>query len=57
MDTLMGHTIALIFILFFDSYSKYCRSSQLILSTMNCFTGGVFLAMTCILILPEVVKY
>jgi hypothetical protein len=57
MDTLMGHNIALIFILFFDSYSKYWRSSQLILSTMNCFTGGVFLAMTCILILPEVVKY
>ena len=59
IDTLMGLKIALIIILFFvvylgliPAYSKYCRSSQLTLSLMNCFAGGVFLAMAFIHILP-----
>lgn len=63
VDTLMGLKIALIFILFFvcylgliPAYSKYCRSSQLTLSLMNCFAGGVFLAMAFIHILPESVE-
>ena len=63
VDTLMGLKIALIFILFFvcylgliPAYSKYCRSSQLTLSLMNCFAGGVFLAMAFIHILPEAVE-
>ncbi len=61
--TLMGLKIALIFILFFvcylgliPAYSKHCRSSQLTLSLMNCFAGGVFLAMAFIHILPEAVE-
>ena len=61
--TLMGLKIALIIILFFivylgliPAYSKYCRSSQLTLSLMNCFAGGVFLAMAFIHILPEAVE-
>jgi len=61
--TLMGLKIALIVILFFvcylgliPAYSKYCRSSQLSLSLMNCFAGGVFLAMAFIHILPEAVE-
>jgi zinc transporter ZupT len=63
VDTLMGLKIALIIILFFvcylgliPAYSKYCRSSQLALSLMNCFAGGVFLAMAFIHILPEAVE-
>jgi hypothetical protein len=59
-DDLLSLKIALIVILFFvvylgliPAYSKYCRSSQLTLSLMNCFAGGVFLAMAFIHILPE----
>ena len=62
-NTLMGLKIALIIILFLvcylgliPAYSKYCRSSQLTLSLMNCFAGGVFLAMAFIHILPEAVE-
>ena len=62
-ETLMGLKIALIFILFFvcyigliPAYSKYCRRSQLTLSLMNCFAGGVFLAIAFIHILPESVE-
>jgi len=58
-DTLMGLKIALIIILFLvcylgliPAYSKYCRSNKLTLSLMNCFAGGVFLAMAFIHILP-----
>ena len=61
-DTLMGLKIALIFILFFimysgliPAYSKHCRRSEKLLSFMNCFAGGVFLAMAFIHILPEAV--
>ena len=63
VDTLMGLKIALIFILFFicylgliPVYSKYCKNSQLTLSLMNCFAGGVFLSMAFIHILPEAVE-
>jgi zinc transporter ZupT len=59
----MGLKIALIFILFFvcylgliPAYSKYCRGSQLTLSLMNCFAGGLFLAMAFMHILPEAVE-
>ena len=59
----MGLKIALIFILFFvcylgliPAYSKYCRGSQLMLSLMNCFAGGLFLAMAFMHILPEAVE-
>ena len=63
MDTIMKLKIALIVILFcivylglIPAYSKYCRSSKLALSLMNCFAGGVFLAMAFIHILPESVE-
>jgi zinc transporter ZupT len=63
VDTLMGLKIALIFILFFvcylgliPAYSKNCRGSQKTLSLMNCFAGGVFLAMAFMHILPESVE-
>lgn len=59
----MGLKIALIFILFFvcylgliPAYSKNCRGSQKTLSLMNCFAGGVFLAMAFMHILPESVE-
>jgi zinc transporter ZupT len=59
----MGLKVALIFILFFvcylgliPAYSKHCRSSQLTLSLMNCFAGGLFLAMAFMHILPEAVE-
>ena len=62
-DLLLSLKIALIFILFFicylgliPAYSKYCRNSQLTLSLMNCFAGGVFLAMAFVHILPESVE-
>jgi len=35
------------------AYSKFFRSSKVILTLMNCFAGGVFLAMAFIHILPE----
>jgi len=63
MTTIMKLKIALIVILFFivylgliPAYSKYCRSSKITLSLMNCFAGGVFLAMAFIHILPESVE-
>jgi zinc transporter ZupT len=63
VDTLLGLKIALIFILFFvcylgliPAYSTYCRGNKLSLSFMNCFAGGVFLAMAFIHILPEAVE-
>ena len=56
MDTLIDLKIALNFLLFFFCYSKYCRSSQLTLSMINCFTRGVFLSMALIHILPEAVE-
>ena len=62
IDTLMSLKISLIFILFFvcylgliPAYSKYCRGSKVTLSLMNCFSGGVFLSMAFIHILPEAV--
>jgi zinc transporter ZupT len=55
--------IALIFILFvviytglIPAYSKHCRNSAFTLSLMNCFAGGVFLAMAFVHILPEAVE-
>ena len=63
MDTLMKLKIALIVILFcivylglIPAYSKVFRSSKLVLSLMNSFAGGVFLAMAFIHILPESVE-
>jgi len=63
VDTLMGLKIGLIFILFFvcylgliPAYSKHCRESHKTLSLMNCFAGGVFLAMAFVHILPESVE-
>jgi hypothetical protein len=59
MTTIMKLKIALIVILFFivylgliPAYSRFCRSSKVTLS-LNCFAGGVFLAMAFIHILPE----
>ena len=61
-DTLISLKIALIFIMIciqytglLPAYSKYCRGNTLLLSFMNCFAGGVFLAMALIHILPEAV--
>jgi len=63
MDTLMKLKIALIVILFFivylgliPAYSKFFRNSKVVLSMMNSFAGGVFLAMAFIHILPESVE-
>jgi zinc transporter ZupT len=63
VDTLMGLKIALIFILFgvcylglIPAYSKHCRGNKCVLSLMNCFAGGVFLAMALMHILPESVE-
>lgn len=63
METIMKLKIALIVILFcvvylglIPAYSKYCRGSKVALSLMNCFAGGVFLAMAFIHILPESVE-
>jgi solute carrier family 39 (zinc transporter), member 1/2/3 len=60
MTTIMKLKIAMIVILFFivylgliPAYSKFFRSSKVILTLMNCFAGGVFLAMAFIHILPE----
>ena len=60
LTTIMKLKIAMIVILFFivylgliPAYSKYFRSSKVILTLMNCFAGGVFLAMAFIHILPE----
>ena len=59
-DVLLGLKIALIFICFgiiylglIPAYSKHCRKNELLLSLMNAFSGGVFLAMAFIHILPE----
>jgi zinc transporter 1/2/3 len=63
LDQLLSLKIALIFILFvviytglIPAYSKYCRKSAFTLSLMNCFSGGVFLAMALMHILPEAVE-
>jgi zinc transporter ZupT len=63
MTTIMKLKIALIVILFaivylglIPAYSKFCRSSKVTLSLMNCFAGGVFIAMAFIHILPESVE-
>jgi hypothetical protein len=60
VDTLIGLKKALIFMLFFvcylgliPAYSKYCLSSQVTLSLMSCFAGGVFLAMAFIQSCPR----
>ena len=60
LTTIMKLKIAMIVILFcivylglIPAYSKYFRSSKVILTLMNCFAGGVFLAMAFIHILPE----
>ncbi len=59
-DALLNLKIILIFVLIITvsvglipAYSKHCRSSQVTLSLMNCFAGGVFLAMAFVHILPE----
>ena len=63
MDTLMGQIIALIFILLFDSYLGLISPTPSTAGVASwsyvrwTASPGVFLAMTCILILPEVVKY
>ena len=61
-DTLISLKIALIFIMIcimysglLPAYSKHCRGNGLVLSFLNCFAGGVFLAMALIHILPEAV--
>lgn len=63
LDSLLSLKVALIFILFavvytglIPAYSKHCRSSAFTLSLMNCFSGGVFLAMALMHILPEAVE-
>jgi solute carrier family 39 (zinc transporter), member 1/2/3 len=60
LTTIMKLKIAMIVILFcivylglIPAYSKFFRSSKVILSLLNCFAGGVFLAMAFIHILPE----
>lgn len=60
MRTIMKLKIAMIVLLFcivylglIPAYSKFFRSSKVVLSLMNCFAGGVFLAMALIHILPE----
>lgn len=57
---LLGLKIALIFIMvaivylgLIPAYSKRCRSNTTLLSLMNCFAGGLFLAMAFVHILPE----
>lgn len=63
LGKLLSLKVALIFILFvvvytglIPAYSKYCRKSAFTLSLMNCFSGGVFLAMALMHILPEAVE-
>jgi zinc transporter ZupT len=63
LTTLMKLKIGLIVLLFcivylglIPAYSKFFRSSKVILSLMNSFSGGVFLAMAFIHILPESVE-
>ena len=60
METIMKLKIVMIVLLFFirylgliPAYSSYFRSSKVLLSIMNSFAGGVFLAMSLIHILPE----
>ena len=64
MQTILKLKIATIVILFFvvylgliPAYSKYFRSSKVLLSLMNCFAGGLFLAMALIHILPEAAEH
>lgn len=63
IDTLLGMKIGLIFIVFaiiyigmIPAYSTYFRNSKTALSLMNCFAGGVFLAMAFMHILPDSVS-
>ena len=63
LTTLIKLKIGLIVLLFcivylglIPAYSKFFRSSKVILSLMNSFAGGVFLAMAFIHILPESVE-
>ena len=63
MDTLMKLKIVMIVLQFFivylgliPAYSKFFRSSKVVLSLMNTIAGGVFLAMAFIHILPESVE-
>jgi zinc transporter ZupT len=45
--------VAIVYIGMIPAFSLKCRNSQTSLSLMNCFAGGVFLAMALIHILPE----
>ena len=60
IDTLLSMKIGLIFIVFalmyiglIPAYSTLFRNSKTALSLMNCFAGGVFLAMALMHILPD----
>jgi len=60
MQTIEALKYSMIVIMFFIEYigmvpalSNRCRKSETTLSLLNCFAGGVFLAMAFIHIMPE----
>lgn len=60
IDQLLSLKIAMIFIMIviiyigmIPAFSSRCRKSEHALSLMNCFAGGVFLAMALVHTLPE----
>ncbi len=63
METLLALKYSMIGIMFLiiysgliPTFSNRCRKSETVLSLMNCFAGGVFLAMALVHILPESVE-
>jgi hypothetical protein len=63
METIDALKYSMIVIMFFiiyigmiPAFSNRCRKSETTLSLLNCFAGGVFLAMTLIHIMPEAVE-
>lgn len=60
MEPIFALKYSMIVIMFFiiyigmiPAFSNRCRKSETSLSLLNCFAGGVFLAMALIHILPE----
>ena len=63
METIDALKYSMIVIMFFIIYtglipvfSNRCRKSETTLSLLNCFAGGVFLAMALVHIMPEAVE-
>jgi len=63
METILALKYSMIAIMFLiiyigliPTFFNRCRKSETVLSLMNCFAGGVFIAMTLVHILPHAVE-